>query len=91
VDQAAVGETGLTADRRDRSISRSSTQGERMDHKEQHHQHHEKEREEHKKEQKEHERQEEKKLLPIHPAWLLGVGVVLIITAVVVWTFVVRP
>jgi hypothetical protein len=62
-----------------------------VDHREKHHLHHEKEREQHKKEQKEHERQEEKKLLPIHPAWLLGVAIVLIVTAVVIWTVASRP
>lgn len=57
-----------------------------MDHKEQHHQHHEKERAEKKKEQKEHERQEEKSALPFHPAWLVAVGVVLTLLALLVWT-----
>jgi hypothetical protein len=58
-----------------------------MDHHEQHHQHHQKEREHKKQEQKEYERQQEKKLLPVHPAWLLGLGVVLILAAVLIWTF----
>jgi hypothetical protein len=57
-----------------------------MDHKEQHHQHHEKEREQHKKEKKEHEHQQEKSRLPFHPAWLLGVGFVLVVAAILVWT-----
>jgi Ca2+/H+ antiporter len=57
-----------------------------MDHKEQHHQHHEKEREQHKKEKKEHEHQQEKSGLPIHPAWLLGLGIVLVVVALLVWT-----
>jgi hypothetical protein len=58
-----------------------------MDHKEQHHQHHEKEREHKKKEQQEHEREIEKKGLPIHPAWLFGLAVVLILAAILMWTF----
>jgi hypothetical protein len=58
-----------------------------MDHKDQHHQHHEKEREEKKKEQKEHENELEKTGLPIHPAWLWGLGVVLVAAALAIWTF----
>jgi hypothetical protein len=59
-----------------------------MDHKEQHQQHHQKEREHEKKEHTAHEREHEKKsFLPFHPAWLVGVGVVLVLTAVLVWTF----
>jgi hypothetical protein len=57
-----------------------------MDHKEQHHLHHQKEREHEKKEQKEHERVREKNLLPFHPAWLFGLGVVLAAAAVLLWT-----
>lgn len=60
-----------------------------MDHKEQHHQHHRAEREEKKKEHKEHERQEEKNALPVHPAWLLALGIALIAVAMLVWTFIV--
>jgi hypothetical protein len=57
-----------------------------MDHKEQHHQHHQKEREEKKKEQKQHERARAKNPLPVHPAWLLGLGVVLVLLVVLAWT-----
>jgi hypothetical protein len=57
-----------------------------MDHKEQHHLHHQKEREQKKKEEKAHERAEEKSALPFHPAWLVGLGVVLVLAAVLVWT-----
>jgi hypothetical protein len=64
--------------------------GATMDHHEQHHQHHSKQREENKKEQKEHERQEAKSLLPFHPAWLFAVGAVLVLIAVLVWTFLLR-
>ena len=45
------------------------------------------EREEKKKEQKEYEEKQEKSLLPFHPAWLVGVGIVLVVVAVLVWTF----
>jgi cell division septal protein FtsQ len=57
-----------------------------MDHHEQHHQHHEKQREEKKKEQKEFERAEEKSALPFHPAWLVVVGAVLVLGAVLIYT-----
>jgi hypothetical protein len=57
-----------------------------MDHKEQHHQHHLHEREEKKKERKEHEHEVEKKLLPIHPAWLLAVAVALILVSMLIWS-----
>jgi hypothetical protein len=62
-----------------------------MDHHEQHHLHHEKEREHRKKIQKEHERQQEKNMLPIHPLWLLVIGIVLVLVAVLIWSFVVWP
>jgi hypothetical protein len=57
-----------------------------MDHQEQHHQRHEKEREHKKKEQKEYERAQDKKLLPVHPTWLLGIGIALVLLAMLVWT-----
>jgi len=57
-----------------------------MDHKEQHHLHHQKERERAKKEQKEYERRQEKKFLPVHPIWL-GLGVGLILVALLIWMF----
>jgi hypothetical protein len=59
-----------------------------MDHHEQHHQHHEKEREQRKKEQKEYEREHEREdsALPFHPAWLVAVGGVLVLAAVLIWT-----
>jgi hypothetical protein len=59
-----------------------------MDHQEQHHEHHRKERELEKKEKKEHEHAQEKSALPIHPTWLLVLGIGLILAAVLVWTFV---
>jgi len=61
-----------------------------MDHKEQHHQHHQKEREHEKKEKKEHEHEQEAKGSPIHPAWFFAAGLVLVIVAVIVWTFLVQ-
>jgi hypothetical protein len=57
-----------------------------MDHKEQHHQKHVKEREHEKKERKEHEHAEEKSPLPFHPAWLVALGAVLVLAAVLIWT-----
>ena len=62
-----------------------------MDHQEQHHQHHRKEREHEKAEKKEHEHEQEKKLLPIHPAWFVGIGIVLVVTAILIWTFFLYP
>ena len=62
-----------------------------MDHKEQHHEHKRHEREEHKKEKKQHEREQEKSALPFHPLWLLVVGIVLTLTAILVWIFLSRP
>ena len=60
-----------------------------MDHKEQHHEHHRHEREQHKKEQKQHEEQEMKKptSLPYVPLWLVVLGVVLTLGAVLTWIF----
>ena len=57
-----------------------------MDHHDQHHQHHEKEREERIRHEKERERQEEKRPWPVHPAWLLVGGAVLVVVAVLIWT-----
>jgi hypothetical protein len=57
-----------------------------MDHKEQHHLKHVKEREHEKKEHQQHEREAEKSALPFHPAWLVVVGAVLVLVAVLVWT-----
>jgi hypothetical protein len=58
-----------------------------MDHKEQHHQKHLKEREHEKKEQKKYEQRQEKDFLPFHPAWLVALGVVLVLATVLIWTF----
>jgi hypothetical protein len=58
-----------------------------MDHHEQHHQHHEKERQERIRHEKERERRQEKQPWIIHPGWLGVVGVVLILAAVLIWSF----
>jgi cytoskeletal protein RodZ len=58
-----------------------------MDHQQQHHDHHRHEREEKKKEEKEFEHRQEKSILPIHPAWLMGIVAALILTAIFIWTF----
>jgi hypothetical protein len=58
-----------------------------MDHHEQHHQHHQHERELKKKEDREFERQQEKNGPPIHPVWLWGGGALLVLAAVLIWTF----
>jgi len=55
-----------------------------MDHKEQHHEHHVKERERRKKEREE---RQGKSAWPIHPGWLLIVGIVATLAAVMIWTF----
>jgi hypothetical protein len=62
-----------------------------MDHKEQHHQHHIKEREHEKKEHKAHEREHGKNYLPFHPSWLLVIGGVLALVAILIWTMLARP
>jgi hypothetical protein len=56
-----------------------------MDHHEQHHQHHEKEREAKKRHEHEREVREEKKLRVIHPLWLLVLGILATVGAVLVW------
>jgi hypothetical protein len=58
-----------------------------MDHNAQHHQHKEKERELKKKEEKAYEEASEKNRLPIHPAWVVVVGIALVGMVVYVWTF----
>jgi hypothetical protein len=59
-----------------------------MDYKEQHHEHHRKEREYRKKEQHEHEREMERKGYRLHPAWLVGLAISLMLVAILVWTLV---
>jgi type VI protein secretion system component VasF len=58
-----------------------------MTHQEEHQQHHRKEREEKKEERKQHEHAEERRLGNIHPAWYLALGLVLTMTATLIWTF----
>jgi hypothetical protein len=57
-----------------------------MDHKQQHHEHHRKEREHEKQEQKAYEARQEKNLLPFHRKWLVVLGIVLVVAAMLVWT-----
>jgi hypothetical protein len=64
------------------------SKGQPMDHQEQHHEQHRKEREHEKQLRKEHEHQEEKSMLPMHPAWFMVLGGLLIIAVVLVWTWV---
>ncbi len=58
-----------------------------MTHQEERHQHHRKEREEHKEARKQHEQAEERRPGNIHPAWYLALGLVLTLTATLIWTF----
>ncbi len=58
-----------------------------MDHRERHLQHKEKEREEKKKREKVFEEKQAEDRLPIHPAWIVVIGIVLTAIAVSVWTF----
>lgn len=57
-----------------------------MTYQEEHHQHHRKKRAEKKEERKEHEHVEERRLGNVHPAWYLALGLVLTITATLIWT-----
>jgi hypothetical protein len=58
-----------------------------MDRREEHQQHKEKEREQKKKVEKAYEEESEKYRLPVHPAWVVVIGVTLIGIVVYVWTF----
>jgi hypothetical protein len=58
-----------------------------MDHKEQHEFHHKKEREHEKHREQEAEREEAKRLRVIHPAWFVVLGIALILSVVLLWTF----
>jgi hypothetical protein len=62
-----------------------------VDHKEQHHQHHEKEREHEKRKEHLHEQAQERQPRSLHPGWLVGLAVVFILAAVVIWTVFFRP
>ncbi len=57
-----------------------------MDHHEQHHQEHAKERAEHKREQHDHEERAVRSGSPIHPAWFIALGVLLIGLVLLTWT-----
>jgi len=58
-----------------------------MDHDQQRALHHKKEREQEKRKEKEAEEKYEKSERPIHPAWFVGLGVVLISLIVLSWIF----
>ena len=58
-----------------------------MDHHQQHHQHHIKEREHEKAEHALREHQQEKGVRRIHPAWFVGIGIVLMALVLLVWMF----
>ena len=60
-----------------------------MDHKEQHHQQREKEREEKKREERAFDEREAKSSWPFRPHWLVVLGIVVILAAVAIWTFIV--
>lgn len=60
-----------------------------MDHQDQHHEKHKHEREEEKKREKTEERKWEKSGWPIHPAWFVVVGIVAVVVAMLIWTFLV--
>ena len=57
-----------------------------MDHQERRHQHHEKEREKRLAHEREIEREEERQVRRIHPAWFVGLGIVLIGLVLLTWT-----
>jgi hypothetical protein len=65
-------------------LLRTPTGEKAMDHQEQHHQHHRKEREEEKKHEAQRERDLERK--GIHPGWFFGIGAVLVLVAILIWT-----
>lgn len=58
----------------------------------QHHQHHKEEHERDRKEKRDEEQKREQHAAPVGsvlPRWLLVIGIVLILTAVLIWTFVI--
>jgi hypothetical protein len=59
-----------------------------MSHKQEHDQRHEKHRQEKIQHEKQREAEWEKKPRRIHPGWFMGVGIVLIVMVVVVWTMI---
>jgi preprotein translocase subunit Sec61beta len=72
---------------RDYLFRRKHIRGLAMDHQEKHKLQKEREREQKKKGEKVYEELEEKNRLPIHPAWVVVLGVALIGMVVYVWTF----
>jgi hypothetical protein len=61
--------------------------GNDMDRHEEHHQQHQIEREHKKDERKQHEHAQEIRVRTIHPAWFLMLGLALVISALMLWTF----
>jgi ABC-type nickel/cobalt efflux system permease component RcnA len=58
-----------------------------MDRQHEHKEHHQKEREHQKDERKQHEHAQERQVRTIHPAWFVMLGIGLIVSAVMLWTF----
>ena len=59
-----------------------------MDRQDEHQEHHQKEREHKKDERKQHEHAQERQIRTIHPAWFVKLGVVLVVSVVMLWTFI---
>ena len=57
-----------------------------MDHQHEHQQHQQKEREHQKDESKQHKHAQERQIRTIHPAWFVTLGVVLVVSAMMLWT-----
>jgi type VI protein secretion system component VasF len=58
-----------------------------MDRQFEHQKHHQEEREHKKDERKQHEHAQERQVRTIHPAWFVMLGVVLVVSALMLWTF----
>jgi type VI protein secretion system component VasF len=58
-----------------------------MDHQQEHQKHHQEERAHKKDERKQHEHAQERQVRSIHPAWFVVLGVALVISALMLWTF----
>ena len=58
-----------------------------MDRQHEHEKHHQEEREHKKDERKQNEHAEERQVRNIHPAWFVMLGVVLVASALMLWTF----
>jgi len=60
-----------------------------LDHQERHHEKHKHEREEEKKQEKAEENKLSKTAWPIHPKWFVALGIVAVMLAMLIWTFLV--